>query len=210
MQKIKYLCFIIFITIGSGFSFIINASSEDSTKHDATLHCTHFPSDCKKSIKSTVESQYQQKIPSPTEPGQSIFGAIAEVNKLLEEGNVDWNSVDLDALMEHLKDMDNLMTNTMVRKNELPNGLTINVSNSGNGQRAMDNMIPAHASFLQNVRPNWTIKYEKEKSNYIITVTSEIQKEAIKIKGLGFAGFMVQDDHHASHHMSLALKKMVH
>ena len=52
----------------------------------------------------------------PTESGQSIFGAIAEINQLLEEGNVDWASVDLDAIMEHLKDMNNLMLSTKVSK----------------------------------------------------------------------------------------------
>ncbi len=111
----------------------------------------------------------------PTESGQSIFGSITEINQLLEEGNVDWASVDLAAVMEHLKDMNNLMLSTKVSKTELSSGLAINVSNFNNGQRAMDNMIPAHTDFLRGVRPHWTIRNERKGLDYTITVTSAIQ-----------------------------------
>lgn len=146
----------------------------------------------------------------PVEAGQGMFGALSEINVLIEERGQDWDGVDMDALWAHLRDMDALMTGTDVAKTELPNGLQMRVSGTGQAKRAMDNMLPAHANFLHSVRPNWKIEVAQIDEDYRLKITSADPKEVRRIQALGFAGFMVQDDHHSSHHFALALGQNVH
>lgn len=180
------------------------------------LHCQHFPKDCEEEParsalpKEDAESASTSLSYDISEPGQDMFGALSEVNKLIEDSGRGWDSVDLDVLWEHLRDMDALMTGAQVVKAALPDGLHMRISGTGDTKRAMDNMLPAHATFLRSVRPAWTISIEDFGDSYEITVTSTDPDEALRIQALGFSGFMVQDDHHASHHLGLALGKIVH
>lgn len=191
--------------------------SKAETNHgnmDMSLHCQHFPADCEDNA-APVEGGNDHSHSSETsemllEPGQGMFGALSEINSQLEQGDTSWVNVDMDRLWEHLRDMDALMTGVTVTKTNLPDGLRMLVSGEGSAQRAMDNMLPAHSSFLRSVRPDWDIQIEQAESDYILTVTSSDAAEAQRIQALGFSGFMVQDDHHASHHLGLALGEVIH
>ncbi len=139
--------------------------------------------------------------------GQSAFGALSQVAKMIEHKKIEWAQVDMDALWDHLKDMDALMTHTSVAKQALPNGLLMFVTGGENAARAMREMIPAHVQFLQTARPKWTISVNQIENGYSIQVTSDETDEVVKIKALGFSGFMIQDNHHASHHFNIASGK---
>ena len=53
----------------------------------------------------------------PTETGQSAFAVIAEIVAILDaEPNIDWSSVYIDALREHLIDMDELTLRAHAQK----------------------------------------------------------------------------------------------
>lgn len=182
-------------------------------KHDANLHCTHFPQDCKE---NTAHDKHNHKMSLPKdwelplEPGDSIFGAISEVNKIIEANSDNWENIDLDSLWEHLRDMNTLMNFSEVNKKELDDGLIMEILGGENASRAVNNMIPTHAEFLKPLRPLWDINYKKIKGGFEVKITSKNTQEASKIKALGFSGFMVQDDHHSSHHLGIALGENVH
>ncbi|MDE0523744.1 MAG: hypothetical protein OXH76_05060 [Boseongicola sp.] len=74
----------------------------------------------------------------------------------------------------------------------------------------MDNIFPAHATFRHSVRPAWTISIEEFGTSYETTVTSSDPDEALRTQALGLSVCVVQDDHNASHHLGLALGKIVH
>ena len=162
--------------------------------------------------RSTSHEQMEEKTlhTKPKEPGQSAFGALSEIAVIIEQEKVDWGLVDMDALWEHLKDMNSLMVNVKVEKEELLNGLLMNVTSNADSVRAIDNMIPAHSTFLMAVRPKWNISFGKIKDGYFIRVLSDEDNEIAKIKALGFSGFMVQDNHHAAHHLTIASGKPAH
>ena len=205
--------------MGLVLATVIGASvqSKDDTNHDnmdMSLHCQHFPADCEgdegDTENSDDHSHSNEASETLLEPGQGMFGALSEINTQLEQGNTSWANVDMDRLWEHLRDMDALMTGVTVTKTNLPDGLQMLMSGEGSAKRAMDNMLPAHSSFLRSARPDWDIQIEQAENDYILTVTSSNPVEAQRIQALGFSGFMVQDDHHASHHLGLALGEVVH
>ena len=146
----------------------------------------------------------------PQESGQSAFGALSEIIGIIERKKFDWAQVDMDALWAHLQDMNSLMMYTSVEKHELPHGLVMNVTGGKNADRAMDAMIPTHSNFLEVVRPKWDISFQKIQGGYSIRVLSDDEYETAKIKALGFSGFMVQDDHHASHHLKISTGQSAH
>ena len=195
------------------------AAAEPGTDHGSlrmSLHCRHVPEDCEpeRATPALQEGHAEPASATPSrdvlEPGQDMFGALSEINRLIEGSGQGWDNVDFDVLWEHLRDMDALMTGARVVKAVLPDGLHMRISGAGDTKRAMDNMLPAHATFLRSVRPSWTISIEDNGASYEITVTSTDPDEALRIQALGFSGFMVQDDHHSSHHLDLALGKIVH
>lgn len=146
----------------------------------------------------------------PRASGQGAFGALSEAVRFIERENVDWRDVDVDALWMHLQNMNALMLHTDVEKQKLANGLVMEVTGGDNAAAAMDEMIPAHCTFLATKRPDWDISFQKIETGYVIRVTSDLMNEVEKIQALGFAGFMVQDDHHAQHHLRIASGKQVH
>ncbi len=208
MIRFYFLTGIIALLLASNLAFAQDNPSAEA--HDQSQHCQHFPDDCE-SNDHDHSANNDTPMPTPQESGQAIFGALSEVNKLIEENEmINWATVDIDALWEHLQDMNALMTGVNVDKVSLANGLKMRISGTGAAKKAMDNMLPAHSTFLKGVRPDWNINLSSDGSDYVLVVTSAIASEIQRIKALGFSGFMVQDDHHAAHHLSLALGEEVH
>ena len=217
-RKLTLSVIIVTLLVGGGLLRAQNSGDVSMEEHDLSLHCQHFPADCEdetqtNGITNTLEDDHTHSADIegyPLEPGQGMFGAISEINKLIEENGVSWANIDMDVLWDHLRDMDALMSGVTVNKTKLENGLLMEVSGTGAAKTAMDNMLPAHSAFLTSVREDWDIELSEDGSNYQLVVTSKIPSEAQRIQALGFSGFMVQDDHHASHHLGLALGDQVH
>ena len=65
----------------------------------------------------------------PTLPGQDAFGAVQEIVRILEEDpDTDWSTVDLDALREHLIDMNEITLHADVRVTRIAGGISATVA----------------------------------------------------------------------------------
>jgi hypothetical protein len=100
--------------------------------------------------------QHHQQIgsPVPTMPGQAAFGVIQEIVRLLEaDPNTDWSKVDLEALRQHLIDMNEVTLKANASAKPVDGGLEIAVTGDGRKLAAIQSMVPAHAQELN--RMNW-------------------------------------------------------
>ena len=148
--------------------------------------------------------------PVLTEPGQGAFAALSEVVAVLEaDPETDWSKVDLNALRDHLVDMDRLVSDTVVREEVLPTGLHILASGDEATLATLRRMVPAHAAQLAR-DDRWHIEAIAEDTGVALTVTSDDPAIAARIKGLGFFGLMASQDHHRSHHLGIAQGRPVH
>ena len=139
----------------------------------------------------------------PTMPGQGAFGAIQEIVGILEaDANTDWSKVNINALREHLIDMNEVTFKAVANEHKLDNGLEIAVTGEGRTLDAIKRMVPAHAREL--VKNGWSTTTEDLPNGVKFTVTSTDPQLIIKIKGLGFMGIMVHGGHHQLHHLAMA------
>lgn len=143
----------------------------------------------------------------PRQPGQDAFGAIAEVVRLLEaDPNTDWSTVDLERLRQHLIDMHEVVVRSDVKSNPVSGGLVMDVTGVARTERAIRAMVVPHAAELDRMS-DWVAKTEPIPGGLRLTVTARKPEDArivARIRGLGFAGLLVQGGHHGPHHLAMA------
>ncbi|WP_253949212.1 hypothetical protein [Mangrovicoccus sp. HB161399] len=138
----------------------------------------------------------------PAESGQSGFAAIAEIVAMLRaDPDTDWSKVDIGALRQHLRDMDQLMTELEAEEEPLPDGLRVTVEPGTPGAAAAWRMLPAHAPMLA-AETGWTSEIAEQGGSLVWTVTSP--GDAAQIRGLGVYGLMAAGSHHQLHHLAIA------
>lgn len=152
-----------------------------------------------------------QHVPSlPTEPGQSAFAAIAEIVSILEsDPKTDWSKVNLNALREHLVDMNALTLGANVEISENEGSIIFEALGTGLTLRALQNMVPAHANELNKIA-DWQALGEATEKGAVLTITPNKSTELTRIKALGFFGLMATGAHHQPHHLGMARGTMVH
>ncbi len=141
-----------------------------------------------------------------TEAGNDAFGTIQEViAKLDSDPNTDWSKVDIEALREHLLDMNDMTINVeVISQTAIDNGLEILLQPTTlRAQGALDRVFKAHPAQLK-LETNWTMQVSEIEEQYTIVVTTEKPEEVAKIRGLGYIGLMAYGSHHQSHHWSMA------
>jgi hypothetical protein len=139
----------------------------------------------------------------PTMPGQDAFGAIQEVVQILEaDPTTDWSKVNIDALREHLIDMNEVTLHAAAAERVLDNGVEIAVTGDGRTLEAIKRMVPAHIGEL--IKLGWNARTEDLRNGVKLTVITSDPKELTKLKALGFMGIMVQGAHHQLHHLMMA------
>jgi hypothetical protein len=143
----------------------------------------------------------------PTESGQAAFAAIREIVGLLEaDSGTDWSRVDLEALRQHLITMDRVLLHSRVTATPVPGGIQLDVTGTGEVVTAIREMLTAHAPVLDR-DPSLRSGAAPLADGIRLTVTAEDPADArtaARIRGLGFAGLLVTDDHHAVHHLAIA------
>lgn len=143
----------------------------------------------------------------PAEGGQSAFAAIAEIVKLLEsDPKTDWSKVNLEALRQHLIDMDAVALRSRVTATTVPGGARWVVSGTGPTLGAIKRMTAAHTSMMTE-DSSIVIARREQADGVTLTVTARDPKNEVragKIRALGFIGFMAAGSHHQHHHLMIA------
>jgi hypothetical protein len=147
---------------------------------------------------------------APTLPGQDAFGAIQEVVRILEsDPKTDWSKVDLEALRQHLIDMNEVTLEAEAAPKQIEGGLEIAVSGSGRTLIAIQRMIPAWVQ-MANGHNGWSAKATELPNGELLTVTATNPKEVEHIRGLGFIGLLATGSWHQSHHLAMAKGEFDH
>ena len=144
---------------------------------------------------------------APALPGHDAFGAIADVVRLLEaDPGTDWSRVDLEQLRQHLIDMNEVVLRSAVKASPVPGGLAMEITGPARTEQAIRAMVAPHAEELDRM-PEWAARTEPIAGGLRLTVTARTPEDAktvARIRGLGFAGLLVQGGHHGPHHLAMA------
>ena len=144
------------------------------------------------------------------EPGQAAFAAIQEIVGLLQaDPHTDWSKVDVDALRQHLIDMDEVTLRAAAAKTPIENGLRIDVTGSGRTREAIERMLVAHAHEIDGMHGG-TVRASTIADGVELTLTADNPEEVQKIRALGFMGIMAQGGHHQMHHLAIAKGESMH
>lgn len=142
--------------------------------------------------------------PVPTAPGQEAFGTVQEIVAILEaDPATDWSKVDIDALRDHLIDMNEIALTADAAVEHLPDGIKVRVTGKGRTLAAINRLIPAQAQQLAQLGI-WQTRAEPIADGIVLTVRSNDPAEVTKIKGLGFFGVITSGQHHQPHHLMIA------
>lgn len=143
----------------------------------------------------------------PTEPGQAAFGAIQEIVRMLQaDPMTNWSKVDIDALRQHLIDMDELTLHANAKKEPVEKGLRILVIGGGRTLEAIHRMVPAHVQDINGLY-GWSVQAKAVPDGEELTVTGTGTADEQKIRALGFMGIMVLGTHQM-HHSAMAKGEM--
>ena len=139
-----------------------------------------------------------------TEPGQSAFAALQEAVAVLEaDPATDWARADVEALRQHLIDMDEVTLRARVRREDLPGGVRLHVTGEGRTREAIRRMLSGHAAAV-NGRRGWTVAAAETADGAVLTVVSARAADAARIRALGLGGLLVDGAHHQQHHLAIA------
>ena len=147
---------------------------------------------------------------TPTMPGQDAFGAIQEVVRILDaDPKTDWSKVDLEALRQHLIDMNEVTLKADAAAKPIDGGLEVTITGSGRTLLAIQRMIPAYAQNVNGFK-GWTAKTASLPNGELLTVSATDPKEIQHIRGLGFIGLLVSGSMHEPHHLAMAKGEFDH
>ena len=139
----------------------------------------------------------------PLQPGQGAFAAIKEIVELLEsDPKTDWSKVNIEALRQHLIDMNNVTLASEVKSTPVDGGTQYLVTGTGSVVASIRRIVTAHAATLNGV-DGWNFKATDSEGGAVLTVTVPV-KDQIKLRGLGFLGVMTHGMHHQQHHLMIA------
>ena len=145
------------------------------------------------------------------QPGQGAFGAMAEVVRTLEaDAATDWSKVDMERLRQHLIDMDEVVLRASVKATQVSGGLSMDATGTGRTVQSIRAMVIPHSAEL-GAMPAWSAKAEPIPDGVRLTVVARDPADAkavARIRGLGFAGLLVQGGHHDPHHLAMAKGEM--
>jgi hypothetical protein len=144
----------------------------------------------------------------PTQPGQSVFGAVQEIVGVLEaDPAIDWSKVNLDALRVHLVDMNEVALHTDAAVERTNGGIRVAITGTGRTLVAIQRMLPEHAREM-NGKNGWVMQAEPRPDGMTLTVTATDPQQTTIIRSLGFISVMASGGHHQMHHLMMAKGEM--
>ena len=128
-----------------------------------------------------VQHMHGSQAATPTMSGQDAFGTIQEIVRILEaDPTTEWSKVNIDALREHLIDMNEVTLHAAATERALDNGMEISVTGEGRTRDAIKRMIPAHAHELNAI--GWQAKTGDLPNGVRLVVTATDPGEVTKLK----------------------------
>lgn len=145
------------------------------------------------------------QVPSaPVQPGQAAFGAVQEIIQILEaDPSTDWSKVNLDALRQHLIDMDEVTLRAHAAVTRIDGGIQVAVTGQGRTLAAIRRMVLDDAGHL-NGHDGWKVEASALPNGVMLRATSADARQAAIIRGLGFIGVLATGDYHQAHHLMIA------
>jgi hypothetical protein len=152
-------------------------------------------------------AQLAAQATAPGAPSQAAFATISEiVRKLKADPATDWSKVNIEALRQHLIDMDDVVMRSQVKQSSVEGGVSLDVTGAGKVGAAIRRMGASHAHALSE-EGQYVATATEIPDGIRLVVTAKNPRDAraiAMIRGLGFAGLMTEGDHHAAHHMEMA------
>jgi hypothetical protein len=152
-------------------------------------------------------TQSQASVPLPTQPGQAAYAAISEVVRILKaDPATDWSRVNIEALRQHLIDMNEVTLNASVNQRNVPGGIAVDVTGEGRAIGSIRRVAASHGMMLDQ-SPEYQVTSTDIPGGAHLVYTARDSANArtvARIRGLGFAGLLTEGDHHAMHHIALA------
>ncbi|HLJ19723.1 MAG TPA: hypothetical protein VKU84_05970 [Stellaceae bacterium] len=146
---------------------------------------------------------------APTESGQAAFAAIQEIVGILEaDPKTDWSKVNIEALRQHLIDMNNVTLAARVASEPVKGGMRYTVTGDGPVQDSIRRMVTAHAAAMDGI-DGWRFEAASADGGAVLTVRPPA-KDMEKLRGLGFIGVLVRGMHHQMHHLMIARGEAPH
>lgn len=145
--------------------------------------------------------------PKPTRAGQEAFATIAEVVRILDaDPRTDWSKVDLEALRQHLIDMDDVTIRSAVRMETIAGGAVFHVTGTGRTRDAIRRMTMSHGATITPADGfTWTAVESPEGASVTVrAVTATDARMVTRLRALGFIGILSLGDHHTVHHIGIA------
>jgi hypothetical protein len=148
-------------------------------------------------------NEHQDGVFAPTQPGQGAFAAIQEIVGILEaDPKTDWSKVNIEALRQHLIDMDNVTLRADVKNEPIDGGMRFVVTGAEAVRDSIRRMVTAHSGTMNGVDGWW---FEASEVDGGATLTVRLSaKDGDKLRGLGFLGVLTRGMHHQEHHMMIA------
>ncbi|MFA6167072.1 MAG: hypothetical protein WC700_10670 [Gemmatimonadaceae bacterium] len=143
----------------------------------------------------------------PTQPGQSAFGAISEIVGILKaDPRTDWSKVNLEALRQHLVDMDAVTMRAAVASRTVPGGFEADVTGEGTTVGAIRRMLGSHTRMLSQGADYRATATEIPGGARLTVLAADARDPQLvsRTRGLGFAGIITEGDHHVRHHLAIA------
>ncbi len=140
---------------------------------------------------------------APKEPGEAAFAAIQEIVGILDaDPDTDWSKVDIEALRQHLIDMNAVTLGARVNAVAIDGGIRFEATGEGPVVDSIRRMTSAHAAMM-NGEGRWTYEAADIDGGAALTVRTP-PEDGAKLKGLGFIGVMTLGMHHQMHHLMIA------
>src|SRR3954471_8844466 len=116
----------------------------------------------------------------PTMPGQDAFGTVQEIVRILDaDPETDWSKVDIEALRQHLIDMNEVTLNAKSVATPVDGGARYEVSGEGRTLEAIRRMVLAHTHEIDGVN-GWAVRAEPVAAGVLLTVTAADPRQAVR------------------------------
>ncbi len=143
----------------------------------------------------------------PKEGGQAAFTSIAEIVKILDaDPRTDWTKVNVEALRQHLIDMDEVTMRAAVRTELVDGGAAFIVTGSGRTLEAIRRMARSRAQTGDATNAVRLSVSDVDGGVRFTALAANLNdaRAVSRIRGLGFIGVVALGDHHAPHHLGIA------